>query len=191
MSGSDFRTKQERQRKPRSPSTQTVAFLADQTSFQSAFSPDLKNNSCHHPALPSYVWALKYYIAIVWFSSVSSILLNSIFRYKVRTRLSVYCEKSTPRGNNYGFPLLGHLYCWLFVVLGTQFIFSELWAVACGCIASFTIIYQDVSTYSSSLQSTSMWRSSAPIPLLSLLGNGSLLLRFIYLFNGQHNFRLL
>lgn len=53
---------------PRPPSTQTVASLADQTSSQSAFSTDLKNN-CHYCSLPPYCYTFIYSIAIVWFSS--------------------------------------------------------------------------------------------------------------------------
>lgn len=54
MSGSKIRSKQESQQRPRSPSTQTVASLADQTSSQSALSTDWKNNNCHCWSLPSY-----------------------------------------------------------------------------------------------------------------------------------------
>lgn len=42
MSGSEVRSKRESQQRPRSPSTQTAASLADKTSSQSAFSTDLK-----------------------------------------------------------------------------------------------------------------------------------------------------
>lgn len=47
---------------------------------------------------------------LLYNSPVSSVLLNSIFCYKVGTRLSVYFQKS--RGNNSGFPLFSHLSCW-------------------------------------------------------------------------------
>lgn len=87
MSGSEVRSKQESQQRPRSPSTQTAASLADKTSSQSAFSTDLKHSNCHNQSLPSYCQAFKHCIAIVWFSRVSSMLLNSIFHYKVDTRL--------------------------------------------------------------------------------------------------------
>lgn len=112
MSVSEIRSKHESQRRPKSPKTQTVASLADHTSAQSAFGPNLKNNNCHHRSVPSYGLAFKCYFVIVLFSRVSSTLLNSIFRYKVGTRFSVYFQKSSPRGNNHGFPLLGHLSCW-------------------------------------------------------------------------------
>lgn len=57
-------------------------------------------------------------------SPVSSMLLNSIFCDKVGTRLSVYFQKSSPRGNNSDFPLFGHLSCWQFVMLQTKHIFN-------------------------------------------------------------------